>query len=141
MEAAASRYSKTWRKPMIFAGLAYAAEAFAQDAAGGAGGLAGLLNPGNPMFLMVAMLAIFYFLLIRPQQKRQKETKQMLANLQKGDTIFTAGGLRGKITGLDENVLTVEIADRVRVKINRSAVGGLISKGEAAHEKESAKES
>ena len=126
---------------MIFAGLAYAAEAFAQDAAGGAGGLAGLLNPGNPMFLMIAMLAIFYFLLIRPQQKRQKEQKQMLANLQKGDTIFTAGGLRGKITGLDENVLTIEIADRVRVKINRSAVGGLISKGEAAPEKESAKES
>jgi preprotein translocase subunit YajC len=123
---------------MIFAGLAYAAEAFAQDAAGG---IAGLFNLSNPMFLMIAMLAIFYFLLIRPQQKRQKEQKQMLANLQKGDTIFTAGGLRGKITGLDENVLTIEIADRVRVKVNRSAVGGLISKSEAAPEKESAKES
>jgi len=125
---------------MIFAGLAYAAEAFAQDA-GGAGGLAGLFNPGNPMFLMIAMLAIFYFLLIRPQQKRQKEHKQMMANLQKGDTIFTAGGLRGKITGLDENVITVEIADRVRVKVNRSAVGGLVSKGDAAPEKDAAKES
>ena len=125
---------------MTFVGLAYAAEAFAQDA-GGAGGLPGMLNLGNPMFLMIAMLAIFYFLLIRPQQKRQKEQKLMLANLQKGDTIFTVGGLRGKITGLDENVLTVEIADRVRVKINRSAVGGLVSKGEAATEKESAKES
>ncbi len=125
---------------MIFAGLAYAAEAFAQDA-GGAGGLAGLFNPGNPMFLMIAMLAIFYFLLIRPQQKRQKEHKQMMANLQKGDTIFTAGGLRGKITGLDENVITVEIADRVRVKVNRSAVGGLVSKGDAAPEKDAAIES
>ncbi len=104
-------------------------------------GLAGLFNFGNPMFLMVAMLAIFYFLLIRPQQKRQKEHKQMLANLQKGDTIFTGGGLRGKITGLDENVITMEIADKVRVKVNRSAVGGLVSKGEAAPEKESAKES
>jgi preprotein translocase subunit YajC len=124
---------------MIFAGLAYAAEAFAQDAAGGgAGGPAGLL--GNPMILMVAMLAIFYFLLIRPQQKRQKEHKQMLANLQKGDTIYTAGGLRGKITGLDENVITMEIAERIRVKVNRSSVGGLVSKGEAAPEKEPAKE-
>ena len=123
---------------MMFAGLAYAAEAFAQDTgSAGGGGLAGLLNPGNPMFLMIAMLAIFYFLLIRPQQKRQKEQKQMLANLQKGDTIFTAGGLRGKITGLDETVITMEIADRVRVKINRSAVGGLISKSEAAPEKDS----
>lgn len=123
---------------MNFAGLAYAADAFAQDTAGG---IAGLFNLGNPMFLMVAMLAIFYFLLIRPQQKRAKEQKQMLANLQKGDTVFTVGGLRGRITGLDENVLTVEIADKVRVKVNRSAVGGLISKGEAAPEKESAKES
>ena len=96
---------------------------------GAQAGCAGLLNLGNPMFLMIAMLAIFYFLLIRPQQKRQKEQKQMLANLQKGDTIFTAGGLRGKITGLDENVLTIEIADRVRVKVNRSAVGGLDLKG------------
>ncbi len=118
---------------MNFTGLAYAADAFAQD---GAGGVAGLFNFGNPMFLMVAMLAIFYFLLIRPQQKRAKEHKQMLANLQKGDTIFTSGGLRGKITGLDENVITMEIADKVRVKLNRSAVGGLISKGESAPEKE-----
>ena len=123
---------------MNFAGLAYAAEAQAQDAAGG---VAGLFNLGNPKFLMIAMLAIFYFLLIRPQQKRAKEQKQMLANLQKGDTIFTVGGLRGRITGLDENVITVEIADKVRVKVNRSAVGGLVSKGEAAPEKEPAKES
>lgn len=118
---------------MNFAGLAFATEAFAQDTAGGGAG-ANLFSLGNPMYLMVAMLAIFYFLLIRPQQKRQKEQKQMLANLQKGDTIFTVGGLRGKITGLDDNVVTVEIADRVRVKVNRSAVGGLISKGEAAPE-------
>jgi preprotein translocase subunit YajC len=125
---------------MNFAGLAFAAEAFAQDSAG-AGAAPGLSFLGNPMYLMIAMLAIFYFLLIRPQQKRQKEHKQMLANLQKGDTIFTAGGLRGKITALDETVITIEIADRVRVKVNRSAVGGLISKGESTPEKESPKES
>jgi preprotein translocase subunit YajC len=129
---------KILEETMNSAGLAYAAEAQAQDAAGG---VAGLFNLGNPMFLMIAMLAIFYFLLIRPQQKRAKEQKQMLANLQKGDTIFTVGGLRGRITGLDENVITVEIADKVRVKVNRSAVGGLVSKGEAAPEKEPAKES
>jgi preprotein translocase subunit YajC len=125
---------------MTFAGLAFAAEAFAQDSAG-ATGATGLSFLGNPMYLMIAMLAIFYFLLIRPQQKRQKEHKQMLTNLQKGDTIFTSGGLRGKITGIDETVITIEIADRVRVKVNRSAVGGLISKGEAAPEKEPPKES
>ena len=120
---------------MFLLGLAYAAEAFAQDAGGGsagapASGPASLL--GNPMVLMVAMVAIFYFLLIRPQQKRQKELKAMLSNLSKGDTVFTAGGLRGRITNLDENVVTMEIAERVRVKVNRSAVAGLVSKGDAA---------
>ncbi len=121
---------------MNFAGLVYAADAFAQDAPAG-GGAGGFLNPGNPLFLMIAMLAIFYFLLIRPQQKRQKEHKQMLANLQKGDVIFTAGGIHGKITGLAENVVTLEIAERVRIKLNRSAIGGLVSKGETLPEKES----
>ncbi len=124
---------------MNFAGIAYAAEAWAQDNA--AGGAAGFLNLGNPLFLMIAMLAIFYFLLIRPQQKKQKEHKQMLSNLQKGDTIFTAGGIHGKITGLTETTITLEVADRVRIKINRGSIGGLIAKGEAAPEKESSKES
>jgi len=95
-------------------------------------------DPKAAMLQMIVTFGIlgvmFYFLLIRPQQKRQKEHKQMLANLQKGDTIFTAGGLRGKITGIDDAVITLEIADRVRVKVNRSAVGGLVSKGDAAPE-------
>jgi preprotein translocase subunit YajC len=121
---------------MNFVGMAYAAEAFAQDSAGGAGGVAGMLNMGNPLFLMIAMLAIFYFLLIRPQQKKQKEHKQMLTSLQKGDIIFTAGGIHGKITGLTDTTITMEVAERVRIKINRSAVGGLLAKGEAI-EKES----
>ncbi|MGC8493084.1 MAG: preprotein translocase subunit YajC [Syntrophobacteraceae bacterium] len=122
---------------MIFIGVANAAEAFAQGAAGGAsGGMAGIL--GNPMILLVAMLAIFYFLLIRPQQKRQKEHTRMLADLQKGDMIFTVGGLRGKITNLDQTVITMEVAEKIRVKVNRSAVGGLVSK-DPAPEKAAAK--
>ncbi len=124
---------------MSFPSLAYAAEAFAQDTA--AGGAAGFLSLGNPLFLMVAMLAIFYFLLIRPQQRKQKEHKQMLSSLQKGDTIFTAGGIQGKITGLSESVVTLEVADRVRIKVNRGSIGGLIAKGEATPEKEPTKES
>ncbi|MDR3569254.1 MAG: preprotein translocase subunit YajC [Syntrophobacteraceae bacterium] len=125
---------------MTFIGAANAAEAYAQTAVGGAhGGMEGLL--GSPIILLVAMLAIFYFLLIRPQQKRQKEHNRMLENLQKGDTIFTAGGLRGRVTNLDTTVVTMEIADKVRVKVNRSAIGGLVSKGDVAPEKESGKES
>ncbi len=124
---------------MTLIGVANAAEAFAQTAGGARGGLEGIL--GNPMILLIAMLAIFYFLLIRPQQKRQKEHNRMLGNLQKGDTIFTSGGLRGKITNLDDTVITMEIAERVRVKVNRNAIGGLVSKGgEPVPEKESSKE-
>ena len=111
-----------------------ASPAWAQDAAATG---QGMLSLGNPMFLMVAMLGVFYFLLIRPQQKRQKEHKTMLANLQKGDSIFTAGGIHGKITGITDTTVTLEIADKVRIKINRSAVGGLLAKGETADKESS----
>ncbi len=125
---------------MMFSVAANAAEAFAQTpAAATRGGFEQLL--GSPMVLLVAMLAIFYFLLIRPQQKRQKEHNRMLADLQKGDTIFTVGGLRGRVTNLDETVVTMEVADKVRVKVNRTAVGGLVSKGDSAPEKEAGKDS
>ena len=75
---------------------------------------------------IILMFVIFYFLLIRPQQKRQKETRNMISNLKKGDRIMTSGGLHGRITGLDDNTLTVEIADKVRVKVGRQSVAGLV---------------
>jgi preprotein translocase subunit YajC len=84
----------------------------------GAGGFGGLIP-------IILMFVIFYFLLIRPQQKRNKEHKEMIANLKKGDRIITSGGLYGRITGLDEASLTVEIADKVRVKVVRGNVSAL----------------
>ncbi len=84
----------------------------------GAGGFGGLIP-------IILMFVIFYFLLIRPQQKRNKEHQQMIGNLKKGDRIVTSGGIHGRITGLDETTLTVEIADRVRVKVVRANVAGL----------------
>jgi preprotein translocase subunit YajC len=84
----------------------------------GAGGFGGLIP-------IILMFVIFYFLLIRPQQKRNKEHQQMIGNLKKGDRIITSGGIHGRITGLDEATLTVEIADRVRVKVVRANVAGL----------------
>ena len=71
------------------------------------------------------MFVIFYFLLIRPQQKRTKEHRAMVTNLKKGDKIITSGGLHGRITGMDDATLTVEIADKVRVKVARANVSGL----------------
>jgi preprotein translocase subunit YajC len=75
---------------------------------------------------IILMFVIFYFLLIRPQQKRQKETRSMISNLKKGDRIITSGGLHGRITGLDDTTLTLEIADKVRVKVGRSNVAGMV---------------
>jgi preprotein translocase subunit YajC len=90
---------------------------------GGEGGGGGF----QPLILMGAMFAIFYFLLIRPQQKKNKEHRQMLSNLRKGDRVVTSGGIHGRITGMDENTLTVEIAEKVRVKVSRGNVSGLLS--------------
>ena len=93
--------------------------------AGGAGGFGGLIP-------IILMFVIFYFLLIRPQQKRNKEHKEMIGNLKKGDRIVTTGGLYGRITGMDESTLTVEIADKVRVKVVRANVSALAQSGNAA---------
>lgn len=84
----------------------------------GAGGFAGFIP-------LILMFVIFYFLLIRPQQKRTKDHRAMIANLKKGDRIITSGGIHGRITGMDEATLTVEIADKVRVKVARANVSGL----------------
>ena len=83
-------------------------------------GPAGIL--GSPIFFLVAMLLLMWALLIRPQQRREKEQKAMLAQVEKGDAIVTTGGLHGRVTGVTDDVLTVEIAPTVRVKVARSAV-------------------
>jgi len=80
---------------------------------------------------MVIIFAIFYLLLIRPQQKKQKEHKALLDNLAYGDTVMTSGGIHGKITGLTDAVVTLEIADKVRIKVSRGAIGSIIQKAGA----------
>ncbi len=80
------------------------------------------------IIMMMVIFAIFYFLMIRPQQKKQKELKEMMDNLAYGDTVITTGGIHGKVTGLAENVITLEIADKVRIKIARSAIGAVLQK-------------
>lgn len=74
------------------------------------------------IIMLVAMFAIFYFLLIRPQQKRAKQQKELVGGLKSGDSIVTAGGLHGKITAVEETTVTVEVATGVKIKMNRTSV-------------------
>lgn len=83
---------------------------------------------GDPMsFLMnfapiILIFVVFYFLLIMPQQKKAKEHKAMLAAIDKGDEVVTTGGIHGKVVGVAENVLTLEIAEKVKIKVSREYI-------------------
>ncbi|MCK5132751.1 MAG: preprotein translocase subunit YajC [Candidatus Sabulitectum sp.] len=103
-----------------------AASAMAQDAAGGTGeaSAAGCLGSGGIMGLLpiVAMVGIFYFLIIRPQQKQSKKMKEMRESMQKGNNVVTSGGIHGVITNMKGDVVTIRIADSVKVDVDRSAL-------------------
>jgi len=71
---------------------------------------------------MLAIVAVFYFVLIRPQQKRAKEHREMLQNLKKGDLVVTTGGLIGKISGMTESVVTLEVAEKIRLRVLRGQI-------------------
>jgi len=100
----------------------FISDAYAQGSEGQAGTLE-LILP------LVLMFGIFYFLLIRPQQKKAKEHKGMVGGLSKGDEIITNGGLLAKITDVDDNFLTCKISENVEVKIQRHAVASVLPKG------------
>ncbi|MEP7329217.1 MAG: preprotein translocase subunit YajC [Betaproteobacteria bacterium] len=78
---------------------------------------------------MIGIFVVFYFLLIRPQQKRAKEAKAMLEALQKGDEVITAGGIVGKVSKLTEQYATIEIAPTMEISVQRSAISQLLPKG------------
>lgn len=103
-------------------GLAFAMGA---PADGGAGGMMAQFQGLIPL---VFMFAIFYFLLIRPQQKKAKEHRALLDALKKGDQVVTAGGMHGKVSSLDDQVVTLEIAPGVNVKINKGFISTIIKK-------------
>jgi len=86
--------------------------------------MCGTESPYASVIMMVLMFAVFYFLLIRPQQKKAKEHQQMLEAIKKGDEIVTNGGLLGRVTGVGDRTLTVEISEKVRVRVLKSQVAG-----------------
>ena len=79
---------------------------------------------------LILMFAVFYFLLIRPQQKRQKEHQKMVSELQKGDKVITSGGIHGVISSVREDVITIKVADNVKLEFSRSNVSRVEKKSE-----------
>jgi preprotein translocase subunit YajC len=77
---------------------------------------------------MIFMVAIFYFLLIRPQQKKAKEHKALLDNLKRGDRVMTSGGLIGTIVNIEEGMVVIEVADKVKVEVGRPYIAGFAPK-------------
>jgi preprotein translocase subunit YajC len=86
-------------------------------------------SPWTFPIMMAAAFAFMYFLMIRPQMKRQKEMREMLGKLSKGDEVLTNGGIAGRVDDLGENFVTIEIAEGVKVKLQKSAISAVLPKG------------
>ena len=86
-------------------------------------------NPFLTFLPMIAIFVVFYFLLIRPQQKKQKEARAMIESLEKGNEVVTAGGVLGRIVKIDEQYATVEVAPNVQMVVQRGAISQLLPKG------------
>lgn len=99
----------------------FISNAYAQDAAA-QGGLMSFLP-------LIVIFAVFYFMLIRPQMKRSKEHRQLVSQLAKGDEVVTNGGLLGRITDVSETFITIEVAENVKIKMQRQAVASVMPKG------------
>ncbi|MEM7399581.1 MAG: preprotein translocase subunit YajC [Pseudomonadota bacterium] len=100
--------------------------AYAQAGGGGMDALSSLLVP------TILIIAIMYFLMIRPQQKRMREHREMIEAIRRGDTVVTSGGIIGKVAKAEEGELQVEVADGVRVKVLRTSISEVRGKSDAA---------
>jgi len=98
--------------------------AFAQGA-GGSGSAGGSF----PIIMMLGIFVVFYFLMIRPQQKRMKDQQNMISRLASGDEVVTTGGMLGRVTEVGDNFITLEIAEGVRIKVQKAQVTQLMPKG------------
>jgi len=82
------------------------------------------------ILMFAVIIAIFYFMIMRPQQKRQKERQKLLESMKKGDKVVTAGGIHGTIVGIEDKTLLLQIADNVKVKVERSSISVVNKVGE-----------
>ncbi|MFO7448301.1 MAG: preprotein translocase subunit YajC [Ignavibacteriaceae bacterium] len=91
------------------------------DGSGGGGMISTIIMFG-------AIFVIFYFMIIRPQQKRAKEREKMLSNVQKGDKVVTSGGMHGTVAGIDEKTVLLNVGDNIKMTFERSAIAAVVSK-------------
>ena len=127
----AMRANKTTRKALYRISSVAAAATLLESSAlalapgggggeGGGGGMSGIL-------LLLAIFGIMYFLLIRPQQKRQKDVKQMQSNLKVGDRVTTTGGIHGKIAAVSDTTVSLKVAEKLTIEVDRNAISGIRS--------------
>lgn len=102
---------------------------FITDALAEAAAPAQMGDPIASLLLPIGLVVLFYFFLIRPQSKRQKEQKQMVAELQKGEEVLTSGGILGKITKLDDNFIQLEVSKEQTLTVQRAAIQTIMPKG------------
>lgn len=86
-------------------------------------------NPIMQFLPLILLVVLFYFMLIRPQMKRNREHRDMLAKIAKGDEVVTAGGMAGKVVNIGEAYVSVEVADNVSVKIQKASISSVLPKG------------
>lgn len=105
----------------------FISEAMAEPVAGAPAGDVPFF--ANPIFMLIIMVVFFYFFIIRPQSKRNKEHKELMSNLGKGDEVVVAGGMLGKITKVSEDYVVVEVAANTEIRFQKNAITNTLPKG------------
>ena len=90
---------------------------------------AGQPSPWSPLIMLGVFFAVFFFFVIRPQMKRAKDHRTMIGGISKGDEVVTSGGLLGRVDDLGDAFMTLEIADGVRIKVQKNAIAAVLPKG------------
>jgi preprotein translocase subunit YajC len=89
----------------------------------------------STLIMFTLIIGIFYFMILRPQQKKQKERQKLLESVKKGDKVITAGGVHGTIAGIDDKTVLVQVADNLKLKFERSAISSVVREGEGTEQK------
>lgn len=114
---------------LVLNGLAWMGSILGQCGPAAEGG--GTSSPWSGIWMIALIFIIFYFLLIRPQQKKQKEHQKLMDSLTKGDRVVTSGGIYGTVVGVKEGIVVLKIAEEVKIEIAKSAVTAVIDKTQA----------